>query len=61
MNLTIISVEINQTNGVRRDKPLPKAVKNNVRVDFINIKGQQSKKINAEVLKLEELITQKSK
>lgn len=62
MNLTIISVgnkpnkwELEGTNHYL------KQLKNNVRVDFINIKGQQNpKRSTAEVLKLEaELITEK--
>jgi 23S rRNA (pseudouridine1915-N3)-methyltransferase len=62
MNLTIISVgnKLNkwELEGINH---YLKQLKNNVRVDFINIKGQQNpKRSTAEVLKLEaELITQK--
>ena len=62
MNLTIISVG-NKPNKWELEgiNHYLKQLKNNVRVDFINIKGQQNpKRSNAEVLKLEaELITQK--
>ena len=62
MNLTIISVG-NKPNkwefeGINH---YIKQFKNNVKIDFINIKGQQNpKRSTAEVLKLEaDLITQK--
>ncbi len=62
MNLTIISVG-NKPNKWELEgiNHYLKQLKNNVRVDFINIKGQQNpKRSTAEVLKLEaELITQK--
>jgi len=62
MNLTIISVG-NKPNRWELEgiNHYLKQLKNNVRVDFINIKGQQNpKRSTAEVLKLEsELITQK--
>jgi 23S rRNA (pseudouridine1915-N3)-methyltransferase len=62
MNLTIISVG-NKPNKWELEgiSHYLKQLKNNVRVDFINIKGQQNpKRSTAEVLKLEaELITQK--
>ena len=62
MNLTIISVG-NKPNKWELEgiNHYLKQLKNNVRVDFINIKGQQNpKRSNAEVLKLEaELITEK--
>jgi 23S rRNA (pseudouridine1915-N3)-methyltransferase len=62
MNLTIISVG-NKPNKWELEgiNHYLKQLKNNVRVDFINIKGQQNPKRSiAEVLKLEaELITQK--
>ena len=62
MNLTIISIG-NKPNKWELEgiNHYLKQLKNNVRVDFINIKGQQNpKRSNAEVLKLEaELITQK--
>ena len=62
MNLTIISVG-NKPNKWELEgiNHYLKQLKNNVRIDFINIKGQQNpKRSTAEVLKLEaELITQK--
>ena len=62
MNLTIISVG-NKPNKWELEgiNHYLKQLKNNVRVDFINIKGQQNpKRSTAEVLKLEaELITEK--
>ena len=62
MNLTIISVG-NKPNKWELEgiNHYLKQLKNNVRVDFINIKGQQNpKRSTAEVLKLEsELITKK--
>ena len=62
MNLTIISVG-NKPNKWELEgiNHYLKQLKNNIRINFINIKGQQNpKRSTAEVLKLEaELITQK--
>ena len=55
MNLTIISVG-NKPNKWELEgiNHYLKQLKNNVKIDFINIKGQQNpKRSNAEVLKLE--------